>query len=46
MEFDDKEPQHSVVYDAFGRVIGTSVDDLKDDFKGVYIINGKKYIKQ
>ena len=46
MEFDGKEPQHSVVYDAFGRVIGTSVDDLKDDFKGVYIINGKKYIKQ
>lgn len=41
----NKITPNSKVYDVYGRVIGNTVEDLNNGFKGVYIINGKKYVK-
>ncbi len=39
------QTKNSNIYDAYGRVIGNTAEGLSKDFKGVYIINGKKYVK-
>lgn len=45
LELSNDANKNSNIYDAYGRVIGNTAEGLSKDFKGVYIINGKKYVK-
>ena len=45
LELSNDANKNSNIYDAYGRVIGNTAEGLSNDFKGVYIINGKKYVK-
>ena len=45
LELSNDATKNSNIYDAYGRVIGNTAEGLSNDFKGVYIINGKKYVK-
>ena len=45
LELSNDAKKNSNIYDAYGRVIGNTAEGLSKDFKGVYIINGKKYVK-
>ena len=45
LELSNDAKKDSNIYDAYGRVIGNTAEGLSNDFKGVYIINGKKYVK-
>ena len=45
LELSNDAKKDSNIYDAYGRVIGNTAEGLSKDFKGVYIINGKKYVK-
>lgn len=45
LELSNDVNKNSNIYDAYGRVIGNTAEGLSNDFKGVYIINGKKYVK-
>ena len=45
LELSNDATKNSNIYDAYGRVIGNTAEGLSKDFKGVYIINGKKYVK-
>ena len=45
LELSNDAKKNSNIYDAYGRVIGNTAEGLSNDFKGVYIINGKKYVK-
>ena len=45
LELSNDANKNSNIYDAYGRVIGNTAEGLSKDFKGVFIINGKKYVK-
>ena len=45
LELSNDAKKNSNIYDAYGRVIGNTAEGLSNDFKGVYIINGQKYVK-
>ena len=45
LELSNDANKNSNNYDAYGRVIGNTAEGLSKDFKGVFIINGKKYVK-
>ena len=45
LELSNDANKNNNIYDAYGRVIGNTAEGLSKDFKGVYIINGKKYVK-